>query len=67
MRLAKRASARQKRRRDALRSLWSKESLVLLTAALTAVLLAFAFYDYPIINDTQIISYLRGAISSPAL
>jgi hypothetical protein len=67
MRLAQRASARQRRRREALRSLWSGESLVLLAAALAAVLVAFVFYDYPIVGATQIMSYLRGAISSPTL
>ena len=48
----------QKRRRDGLR--WDKGSIVLLTSALSLVILAFVFYDHPITNNNQIISYLRG-------
>jgi hypothetical protein len=67
MRLASLASTRKQRRREALRCLWSRESLVLLTAALAAVLFAFTFYDHPLMSDTQIISYLRSAIASPSI
>jgi hypothetical protein len=65
--LANRATTLQQRRREALRCLWSRGSFVLLSVALSAVLFAFVFYDYPIIGNTQIISYLRGAISSPTI
>ena len=40
---------------------------MLLSVALSALLFAFVFYDYPIIENTQIISYLRDAISSPTI
>ena len=47
----------QKRRRDGLR--WDKGSIFLLTSALSLLILAFVFYDRPITNNNQIISYLR--------
>jgi hypothetical protein len=61
-----RATIRQ-RRREALRSLWSRGSLVLLSVALTAVAVAFVFYDVPITDNTQILSDLRNVVSSPTV
>ena len=57
----------RKRRRDALNSLWSRGSLILVSAALSAVLLAFVFYDRPIVSDTQLISYFRSNVSTPTI
>jgi len=62
--MAKHATIRQ-RRREALRSLWSRGSLVLLSVALTAVAVAFVFYDVPITDNAQIFSDLRNAMSLP--
>jgi len=53
----------RQRRREALRSLWSRGSLVLLSVALTAVAVAFVFYDVPITDNTQILADLRAALS----
>jgi len=64
--MAKRATIRQ-RRREALSSLWSRGSLVLLSVALTAVAVAFVFYDVPITDNTQILSDLRNVVSSPTV
>ena len=50
--------AMQKRRRDGLR--WDKGSTILLTSALSLLLFAFAFYDRPITDNSQILSFLRG-------
>jgi hypothetical protein len=61
-----RATIRQ-RRREALRSLWSRGSLVLLSVALAAVAVAFVFYDVPITDNAQIFSDLRTAVSSPTV
>jgi hypothetical protein len=65
--VANRTPTLEHRRREALRSLWSRGSFVLLTASLLAILFTFAFYDHPIIGNAQIISYLRGPISSPTV
>jgi len=65
--VANRTPTLERRRREALRSLWSRGSFVLLTVSLLAILFTFAFYDYPIIGNAQIISYLRGPISSPTV
>ena len=51
----------QKRRREGLR--WDKGSTLLLSAALSLLLFAFVVYDRPITNNTQILSFLRGAQS----
>ena len=64
--MASRATIRQ-RRRDALRSLWSRGSLMLLSVALAAVAVAFVFYDVPITDNTQIFSDLRATVSSPTV
>jgi hypothetical protein len=64
--LTSRTTIRQ-RRREALRALWSRGSLVLLSVALAAVVVAFVFYDVPITDNTQIISSLRDAMSSPTV
>ena len=64
--MASRITIRQ-RRREALRSLWSRGSLVLLSIALAAVVVAFVFYDVPITDNTQILSDLRDAISLPTV
>ena len=62
--MASRTTIRQ-RRRDALRSLWSRGSLVLLSVALATVAVAFVFYDVPLTDNNQILSALRDAVSSP--
>jgi hypothetical protein len=49
--------AMQKRRRDGL--YWDKGSSILLTSALTLLLFAFVFYDFPIIDNNQLFSYFR--------
>ena len=64
--LASRTTIRQ-RRREALRALWSRGSVVLLSVSLAAVVVAFVFYDVPITDNTQIISSLRDAMSSPTV
>ena len=64
--LASRTTIRQ-RRREAMRALWSQGSLVLLSVSLAAVVVAFVFYDVPITDNTQIISSLRDAMSSPTV
>ena len=54
--------AMQMRRRDGLR--WDKGSTFLLSGALSLLFFAFAFYDRPITNNTQIFSYLSGITAS---
>ena len=51
-------------RRDGLR--WDKGSTVLLSAGLSLLFFAFVFYDRPITNNTQVLSYLRGLTASTA-
>ena len=48
----------QQRRRDGLR--WDRPSIILLTSGLALLLFAFVFYDRPITDNNQIITYLRG-------
>ena len=50
--------AMQIRRRDGLR--WDKGSTLLLSAGLSLLFFAFVFYDRPLTNNTQVLSYLRG-------
>ena len=56
--------AMQIRRRDGLR--WDKASTLLLSAGLSLLFFAFVFYDRPITNNTQVLSYLRGLTASTA-
>ena len=50
--------AMQIRRRDGLR--WDKGSTLLLSAGLSLLFFACVFYDRPLTNNTQVLSYLRG-------
>jgi hypothetical protein len=52
------------RRQANLRAMKSPASLLLLAASISAVLLAVAFHDHPIINNDQISSYLRSAATT---
>ena len=49
--------------RDGLR--WDKASTLLLSAGLSLLFFAFVFYDRPITNNTQVLSYLHGLTVRP--
>ncbi len=49
------------RRQASLRAMKSPASFFLLAASISAVLFASVFYDHPITNNNQILSYLHSA------
>ena len=51
-------------RAENLRAMRSPGSFMLAGGTLLAVLVAFVFYDRPIVNDPVLLTHLRGAISS---
>jgi hypothetical protein len=52
------------RRAKNLEAMHSSGSFVLAGGALLAVLVAFAFYDHPITDDSVLLTHLRGSLSS---
>ena len=52
------------RRAENLKAMRSPGSFVLAGGTLLAVLIAFVFYDHPIVDDPVLLTHLRGAISS---
>ena len=52
------------RRAENLKAMRSPGSFVLAGGTLLAVLVAFVFYDHPIVNDPVLLTHLRGSISS---
>ena len=47
-------------REENLREMKSPASLALLGVSFVLLLLAFVFYDRPLVDDNRILSYLRG-------
>ena len=49
-----------KQREQNLREMKSSASMALLGVSFVLLLLAFVFYDRPLVDDNRILSYLRG-------
>jgi hypothetical protein len=52
------------RRAENLKAMRSPGSFILAGGTLLAVMVAFVFYDHPIVEDPILLTQLRGAISS---